>query len=76
MKTRLKTSVVTEGPYERDPCRGLYSQAVIIALQTHQTQRKIANIIHATDTLKAVFIHSHEKGFRILNASPVAAGVG
>jgi len=22
------------------------------------------------------FIHSHEEGFRILNASPVAAGVG
>jgi hypothetical protein len=22
------------------------------------------------------FIHSHEKGFRVLNASPVAAGVG
>jgi len=58
------------------------SQAVTIALQTHQTQRKIANIIHATDMLKALssfihsFIHSHEEGFRILNASPVAAGVG
>jgi 23S rRNA A2030 N6-methylase RlmJ len=66
MKTRLKTSVMTERPYERDSCRGLYSQAVTVALQTHQAQRKIVNIIHATDMLKALssFIHMiRDSGF-------------